>query len=156
MLALAACKSSSRESAAASSSPAAAPGEPSGTPREIYEAQLVALTPLETAALDAVRAHTGAGYTDDAALLAALRDTALPQYRRYLDGLTAIVAPGDLVKFHDRLTDLARAELSALERLEAAVARGDPTLILVVNQDQQRIAAEMDALARDFPAAPAP
>jgi hypothetical protein len=112
-----------------------------------YRAQIAPFAPAEQAALDAIAAHTGDKYTTDGALLAALRDTALPRYREYVAGL-AKVAPQEakLRAFHEQLRALADRELAALERLERAVARGDGTSVLLVNQEHRRLREERTRL----------
>ena len=121
------------------------------TPIESYQHELRRLGAAETAALAAVAGATGTAYTDDARLLAALRGTALPRYREFVDGLAAIHPAGaDLAAFHDRLLGLSRRELDALTRLEAAVARGDGTAVLLINQEQLRVRAEMTDLGQAF------
>lgn len=137
----AACSERRGEAVAASGDPALA----------AYRADLRRLMADETAALAAVAAHTGASYTDDATLLAALRATAIPRYRAFVAGLERI-QPGtaDLRAFHDRFLAAARLQLSLLERQESALAAGDATAILFINQEQRRVRAEMDKLVRDF------
>lgn len=130
-------------------------GDPGGDPVLAgYRKALGALAGLETSALDALTTNTGAKYTDDAALLAALRVTALPKYQAYVDGLGKIV-PGaeDLRAFHARLVTLSRAELALLERLATAVADGDGTAVLASNAEQRRLRDELERLVGEFEAA---
>ena len=123
-------------------------------PASGYRAELRAIVNLETEALAAVADHTGPKYTDDAALLAALRETALPRYRDYVARLASIRPPaGPLTSLHERLLRSATAELALLEKLEAAVASGDATVVLKLNQEQRRIGEETDALVGDLAAA---
>lgn len=130
---------------------AAGDGAESAAVRE-YRKAVVALEPLETAALAAVASRTGDKYTDDAALLQALRDVALPRYREFVAALDGI-APAEpaLQRFHARLRSLAAEELSVLERLAGAVERGDGTAVLLLNQEQRRVQAELEALITEFP-----
>jgi hypothetical protein len=116
-------------------------------PLDAYRHQLAALAPSETAALAALAAHTGAKYTDDAALLEALRSTALPRYREFVTGLERLQPQEAARPLHERLLAAARAELGLLEKLEAAVTRADGTAVLMLNQEQRRLRAELDGLA---------
>jgi hypothetical protein len=117
-----------------------------------YQQALRRLGTEEGAALAAVAGQTGEKYTGDDALLAALRQTALPKYRAFVKGLEA-VTPGEpqLVAYHERLRKLATEELSVLEALEKAVDGGDGVGVLLLNQRQRRLQGEMDALVREFP-----
>ena len=96
-------------------------------------------------------AQTGGGYKDDATLLAALKDTALPRYREFVAGLRALPPPdGELGELHARLTRLADEELALLERLARAIERGDGTSVLYVNREHARVRAEMEALVNEL------
>jgi hypothetical protein len=116
-----------------------------------YRASLAELIPIETAALDAVAAHTGANYTDDAALLSALRDVAIPKYKEFEAGL-AKITPGtpQLTAVHGRLTALAAREREALEQLSAAIGRGDGQAVMLVNEQQRTLRHELDDLVAEL------
>ncbi len=130
---------------------ASAPARAADPAVAAYRTQLRALMPLETAALGAVAAHTGPSYTDDAALTAALEQTAIPKYKEFLGGLAKIV-PGTpaLVGFHGRLTTLSTNEEKALEDLDAAIAKGDGAAVLAVNGTQRQLRKDLDALVAEF------
>jgi hypothetical protein len=116
-----------------------------------YLARLGELSPKEAGAIEAVMAQTGGGYKDDATLLAALKDTALPRYREFVAGLHALPAPGgELGAFHARLAKLADEELALLERLARAIERGDGTQVLFINREHARVRGEMEALVTEL------
>ena len=116
-----------------------------------YLRRMAELAPKETAALEAVMATTGEKYKDDPTLLAALKDTALPRYREFVEGLRALPPPpGKLTEFHARLIALAEKELALLERLAGAIERGDGTTVLYVNRDHARVREEMEALVKEL------
>jgi hypothetical protein len=146
------CAACGHKKGDASTGGGAAASKAPATPLEAYKKQLGPLVDGEAAALGAVAAHTGASYTDDAALLAALRDTALPRYRAFADGLAKIEPPPETAKLHERLLAAAKAELSILERTEQALARGDGTAVLLVNMDQRKVRAELDGVLADYDA----
>jgi hypothetical protein len=112
-----------------------------------YIDRVAALAPKETAALEAVIAHSGTKYTDDQALLAAVRDTAVPRYREFVAALAAVTPPAGRVReLHARLQKLAADELALLERLQAALEHGDGTAVLFINRAHARAREEMDLL----------
>jgi hypothetical protein len=118
-----------------------------------YRKTLAPLIPLEDEALRAISDATGARYTDDAKLLAALRDVALPRYRKFVEGLAAIRPNEQVSGPHGRLRTLAAAELVLLERLERAVGRGDGTAVYLVNSEQRQLRDQIDKLLAEFRAA---
>jgi hypothetical protein len=118
-----------------------------------YRRDLAPLADKERSALAAVAERTGAGYTDDAALLAALRDVALPRYREYVAGLDAVQPPKDAEQIHARMRELAARELAVLERIERALERRDGTAILAANREHRELRGEIDALLGDLRAA---
>jgi hypothetical protein len=133
-------------SCGSSKSPArdAAPSDP-------YVAALAPLAKLEGEALAAVAGHMGDKYTSDEDLVAALRGTAIPRYREFVTGLEQLPAPtGPRAELHKRLLTLARAELSALERLAEGVARGDGNVVLEVNREQRRLSEDIDGLLQQW------
>jgi hypothetical protein len=143
LLLVAAC-GDSKSAPTSSSVKAAAAQDP-------YLRGLAQLEPLEREALEAVGQQTGAHYTTDEALLAALRQTAIPRYREYLEGLKKLPTPGgEKTPLHQKLVVLAGAELAALEALVVAVEKGDGFAVLEVNREQRRIAEEMERLAAEF------
>lgn len=152
--AAAACGERSGRASQAAAAASAVPGDPA---LGAYRGALARLAPAETVALEALAATTGERYTDDEALLQALRGTSLPRYREFVAGLERVAAPTpELRDFHARLVEAAREQLGVLERLEAAVARGDGTAVLFVNQEQRRVRARLDALAAEFERLAAP
>ncbi len=127
-------------------------GESAARPKEdpalaAYRAQLAPLAPAEQSAIEAIAAHTGENYTTDAALHAAIRDAALPRYREYVAGLAKIEPQEPKLRaFHAQLRALADRELAALERLERGIARGDGSMVLMVNQEHRRLRDERSRL----------
>jgi hypothetical protein len=133
---------------------AAAHAPPSDPSLAQYQKDLKPLVQLESDALSAVIQQTGAGYKDEASMLAAL-DNAIPRYKQFVDGLAAIHPQGDaLSALHVRFQKAAGDELALLGRLEGAIQRGDGTAILLANQDQKKLRTEMDAIVADFQALP--
>lgn len=110
-----------------------------------YRAKLAPLAPLESEALDALASCTGPRYVDDATILRALHDRAIPRYREYLKGLKQIDA-GDAEAIHKRLIGVAERELAVLERLARALERGDGTAVLYANREHRELRAEADAI----------
>lgn len=115
------------------------------TSMDRYRAKLAPLAPLETEALEALAACTGPRYVDDATLLRALNDRAIPRYREYVKALEGVDA-GDAAAMHERLVGLARRELAVLEKLARAVERGDGTAVLYCNREHRLLRAEVEAM----------
>jgi hypothetical protein len=147
VLALAACSGKSGGgSAAAAAAPRFDAGLVAADPAmQPYVDAIVPLIKLEREAFAAIADHTGEKYTDDDALLAALRAIAIPKYREFVDGLKGLPhPPGAKAGLHDRLVVLASAELVALEGLARALEKGDGNAVLEFNREQRRVTEAMD------------
>jgi hypothetical protein len=120
---------------------------------QAYRKKLAELSVFERESVEALGAVMGDKYQSDAALLTVLVGRALPQYRRYLEGLRAIQPENpDLLEWHRKLQGLAEREGALLERLERALDLRAGTSVLFLNQEQRRVRLEMDALLADFDA----
>lgn len=118
-----------------------------------YRHELTLLSVFEREAVEAMNAVMGETYRSDAVLLEALRARALPQYRRYVDGLSAILPENEeLLSWHQKLRKLAEREWALLTRLERALGTRAGTMLLLVNQEQRQLRVEMDALLGEFDA----
>jgi hypothetical protein len=126
------------------------------SPVDVYRRHLAPLSGMEQTALSALDAAMGDRYHDDATLRATLGSTALPSYRQFVAGLEALEPHPDVAPVHERLLAIARRQLAALEQLDAALAAGNGTAVLLVNRELRLVARERARLAVEIDALRAP
>ncbi|HWA33523.1 MAG TPA: hypothetical protein VG737_05315 [Cyclobacteriaceae bacterium] len=116
-----------------------------------YNTELPKITQLEEDAMAAYAGIAGANYQNDSVMYVVLKDTVIPKYSEFYDGLQAIKpSTADVQKMHSEYIEAAKDQLEAFKLIIEAIDKQDEEVIKVANGDFEKAKIALDEWKAEF------
>jgi hypothetical protein len=116
-----------------------------------YNTDLPKITQLEEDAMAAYAGIAGDNYQNDSVMYVVLKETIIPKYSEFYDGLQAIKpSTGEVQKMHGEYVEAAKDQLEAFRLIIQAIDKQDAEVIKVANGDFEKAKIALDEWKAEF------
>ncbi len=116
-----------------------------------YNTDLPKITQLEEDAMAAYAGIAGPNYQNDSVMYVVLKETVIPKYSEFYDGLQAIKPSTEEVqKMHGEYIEAAKDQLEAFKLIVEAIDKQDEEVIKVANGDFEKAKIALDEWKAEF------